>query len=436
MLKDNRSVLARLAVAIALAVPVTGALAAPATADPRPEAFFPVALPAGQHYSFSDFDVDQNGFVYVLWKGLVQKYSPAGELLRTWGSYGSGPGQFLPPTFNLSTSGIAVDDLGHVLVTDFPGNRLVEFTADGDFVTNLGGLQHPSGVAVDADDNLLVNELMRFSKVAQDGTVLARRSGGFGGGEPGPGGRVYFLTSWALTDEIVWVEGPSLQSEGSFPVLFGNLPDPKGYTSPTCCGIAYREGRLWVGRSEIGDMEAYGPNGGLIVACPIPGRVDAIVAGRDGRLYVSTGDSIVRYADSTQPCDTEPPRIKDFSMSAAVRTSTSRRLRRGWMAIGVSKQSEATATFTRLVLGRKVKGGRCVRKTKRNRRHGRCVIRRVPAATYPGLPVPVNQGAYISFSELFARERLPLGLYRVTVVVRDRNGMVSSPRGGRVLLTR
>jgi hypothetical protein len=433
MVKDNRPVIARLALVLGALVML---LPAPAQAEPQPEASFHVVTPAGQTPSFSGFDVDQDGFTYVLWRGLVQKYSPAGTLLQTWGSYGSAPGQFHPPAFGLSTTGIAVDSLGHVFVSDYPGNRVVEFTTDGAFVANIGGLTNPSGLAVDAANNLVVQEIGHITKFAQDGSVLASRAGGFGSVRAGPGNRVYFYSGWAVTETLSWVDGADLGTQGSFSLLFGDLTGTRGILDPSCCGIAYLQGRLWIARSMIKDIEAYGPGGGFIAACPIPGYVFDMIAGRDGRLYVSLGGSVLRYANSAAPCDIEPPRVTSISLSKRVlRISSYRRLRTSYMGLSASKQSVATLTLIRLVDGRRVKG-RCVRPTRRNRHRPRCVRRRVTEATYDGVRVALTDGGTVSFADLFWHDRPPLGRYELSIVVKDRNGMTSAPRVTRLRLTR
>jgi hypothetical protein len=311
----------------------------------------------------------------------------------------------------------------------------VEFTTDGAFVANIGGLTNPSGLAVDAGNDLLVQENGGITKFAPGGTRLASRAGGFGNLRAGPGNRVYY-SGYAVDETISWFDGADLATQGSFPLLFGDLAGDRGLLEPSCCGIAFVQGRLWIARSMIDDMEAYGPGGGFIAACPIPGYVYDMVAGRDGRLYVSLGDSVVRYSNSAAPCDTEPPRVTSISLSKRVlRISSYRRLRNSFMTVSASKQSVATLTLTRLVAGRKVKG-RCVRSTRRNRHRRGCVRRRVAEATYGDVPVPRTDGGSVSFADLFWHDRPPLGRYELSVVVKDRNGMTSAPRVARLRLTR
>jgi hypothetical protein len=426
MVKDHRLVIVLLALA-AIVAP------APAQGAFGPEARFDIVTPAGETPGFRDFAVDAGGFTYVLWPGLVQKYGASGALVKTWGGYGSAPGQFSPPVLYRSTTGIAVDGLGHVYVADGPGDRIVKFTTDGDFLANLDGLDDPGDVAVDGSDNVLVSSRGGLRKLAPDGTLLGSWSDGLFGITPGPGDRVYLHGSAGIGGTVSWLEG---SESGQFPLLFGDFPDGKGNHTPSCCGLGFVGGRLWIARSMIKTLEAYGPGGGLLAACPAPGPVHNLVAGRDGRLYVSLGTSVVRYGDAAEPCDTERPRVGAVRLSQRLlHTSSYKRLRKAWLYFGASEQSQATLTLTRLVDGRRVKG-RCVRATPRNRGRRACIRRRVKEASFGQIPVPVTDGGVVRFGDLLWRKRLPLGRYELAIVVVDRNGMRSDPRVTRLRLTR
>ena len=70
MVKAHRLVIVLLALAATLAPGQAQAFV--------PEARFDIVTPAGETPAFRDFAVDQDGFTYVLWPGLVQKYDPSG----------------------------------------------------------------------------------------------------------------------------------------------------------------------------------------------------------------------------------------------------------------------------------------------------------------------------------------------------------------------
>ena len=79
----------------------------------------------------------------------VSIFSPTGEKLRSFGSYGSRHGQFNEPR------GVAVDDDGNILVADSYNQCIQKFTSEGKFITAVGkkGKQplrfdYPIGIAI------------------------------------------------------------------------------------------------------------------------------------------------------------------------------------------------------------------------------------------------------------------------------------------------
>ena len=95
--------------------------------------------------------VNQRGEIIVAEvSGLcVSIFSPAGEKLKSFGSYGSGQGQFNQPR------GVAVDDDGNILVVDLGNNRIQKFTSAGKFIKTVGKqgnkpleFSNPLGIAI------------------------------------------------------------------------------------------------------------------------------------------------------------------------------------------------------------------------------------------------------------------------------------------------
>jgi hypothetical protein len=77
--------------------------------------------------------VSNDGAVYVSQSFGLEKYDDQGDLLATWVSNGTGPGQFF------GVEGLAVDSEGFVYVTDVQHvsddvNRLQKFTSEGELV--------------------------------------------------------------------------------------------------------------------------------------------------------------------------------------------------------------------------------------------------------------------------------------------------------------
>jgi len=73
-------------------------------------------------------------FVADTFNARIQKFSPAGKLLHTWGQVGSGPGEFL---FSGYVGRLDVDNLGHVYVREFDGGRIQKYTEDGQYLATF-----------------------------------------------------------------------------------------------------------------------------------------------------------------------------------------------------------------------------------------------------------------------------------------------------------
>jgi DNA-binding beta-propeller fold protein YncE len=102
----------------------------------------------------------------------VHHFSADGQLLKSWGEPGSGPGQFNLP------HGIAVDKQGRVLVADRENNRIQVFTPDGEFVSEFTGLIRPCDLHVADEGTIYVAELGRshgrVTILSPEGQVLAQ----------------------------------------------------------------------------------------------------------------------------------------------------------------------------------------------------------------------------------------------------------------------
>lgn len=113
----------------------------------------------GQFIYPRDVDVDADGNIYVVDNGnaRIQKFDPTGHFLLKFGSYGSGDGQLAAPY------GVAVDSSGNIYVADAGNSRIQKFDPSGNFLLKFGSsgsgngqFSSPLGIAVDAADNVLV----------------------------------------------------------------------------------------------------------------------------------------------------------------------------------------------------------------------------------------------------------------------------------------
>ncbi len=80
---------------------------------------------------------------------VVHKFSPEGKLIKTWGEYGSGPGQFI------TVHNISVDKHGTVYVCDRHNDRIQTFTSDGQYITSWTDFHWPMDVYIDQPNDII-----------------------------------------------------------------------------------------------------------------------------------------------------------------------------------------------------------------------------------------------------------------------------------------
>jgi len=226
----------------------------------------------------------------------VTVISPAGKVLRRWGKPGSGPGQFkfIPdaPTDPTDIHGkIAVGPDGTVIVSDSGNARVQEFTPQGQFVrqfgsfgTTKGQFLFPGDVAVDSAGNIYVADdqaktLTRFSPVAK----ITWTIGGIAASDPDLAGHLHFTRFDAhgrlviVNDDqrrVLYVDSSGHKVDAFSPTppnMCESTVDATGNTYVSGCGgpgptLVYdRAHRLiaqWPGtRYSLHRSPVFGPNG-------------------------------------------------------------------------------------------------------------------------------------------------------------------------------
>jgi DNA-binding beta-propeller fold protein YncE len=153
--------------------------------------------------------LDNSGNVYVADSGnhRIQVFNSSGLFLRGWGSEGSGDGHFYSPTF------VAVDGAGTVYVTDYDAatgrSRIQAFDGTGRFLgkwgtygTGGGQFIHPTGLAVSPSGGIVY--------VVDSGNDRIQAYAGFGGNIP---------SQWGTVDiGSVGVPGSASFANGTFTV--------------------------------------------------------------------------------------------------------------------------------------------------------------------------------------------------------------------------
>ncbi len=120
----------------------------------------------------------------------IHRISEAGELLHSWGSEGTGPGQFALP------HSLWVDRGERVWAVDRENNRIQRFDSEGRYLDEWTDLVMPMDLFITPDDTVYIVEAhSRISIFDMEGRLLAR----WGEDGPAPG-------QFADSPHSIWVD--------------------------------------------------------------------------------------------------------------------------------------------------------------------------------------------------------------------------------------
>jgi hypothetical protein len=106
----------------------------------------------------TDLVLAPNGDIYVAdgyHNCRVHQFDARGELIRSWGTVGEGPGEFRLP------HAICQGADGRLFVADRENDRIQIFTPDGEYLGEWNDFNRPCGIALDAEGRMYVAELWR-----------------------------------------------------------------------------------------------------------------------------------------------------------------------------------------------------------------------------------------------------------------------------------
>jgi sugar lactone lactonase YvrE len=117
-----------------------------------------VKYPGPPFNGCTDLAIAANGDIYVsdgYQNCCVHRFDAKGNLLQSWGTVGSGPGEFrLPHALRLAAD-------GRVFIADRENDRIQIFSPDGEYLDEWNDVVRPCGMAFDAAGRLYVGELWR-----------------------------------------------------------------------------------------------------------------------------------------------------------------------------------------------------------------------------------------------------------------------------------
>ena len=188
-----------------------------------------------------DVAVAPDGSVYVLCQASarIDHFSATGAPLGTFGSFGSGDGQFNNPF------GIAIDPQGQLFIADTGNHRIQRLSADGTFLGKWNQSPFATEIAVDAFGNVFVidEQVGRVYRYSTTGAVLGGWSNGGPSGTPiainyglavDPAGSVYLVAADRWIEKYTpsgafllrWGDGGT--EPGNFRLAMTITIDPQG----------------------------------------------------------------------------------------------------------------------------------------------------------------------------------------------------------------
>jgi DNA-binding beta-propeller fold protein YncE len=224
------------------------------------------------------------------------KSMPEGVTNLFEGGRGTGKGEFDLPT------GICVDGNGNFLVADTNNGRIEKFSPTGAFLSSFGikgsghgQLGQPNGIAVDGAANIYVSDASnhRVQKLAPDGTLIAEWALGFYGPRKiavGPDDSIYVVDQGRT--RIV-----KLSPDGRVLTMWGSGGNGDGqFNDHTSVEVDPTTNKVYVADPRNGRIQVFDSNGKFLTKWSIPewgrpyGFEALAIDSKKGRLYASSAN--------------------------------------------------------------------------------------------------------------------------------------------------
>lgn len=243
----------------------------------------------------NDIALDANGNIFILDAGnfRVQKFSPEGKFLNTFGSRGQGPGELSYPL------SLEIDDQGNLLVSDLSNNRISVYSQNGKYLRSFKMGSFVSAIKLLPSGDILSGGSSTGGLVSLSAPMIYLYS------SSGSGGNISFSGDISGTIEIKSDDDESDEDVKKDKPQLVKVYDPQGeYKSSFCPPFEYNN--MMMNSMGNGIFTAVGPDNSVYVAFRYQNRIEKYKAG--GEL-VFNADRPLNY-EITGPMEKEEESTK------------------------------------------------------------------------------------------------------------------------------
>jgi len=283
-------------------------------------------LPSTGTYGVAGMAVDTAGYVYLTNRDThaVDKYTAAGVFVVSFGSVGSGNGQFNYP------AGIAFDSSNNMYVADASNNRVQKFTPPGSpsdphvYTTKWGTagsgdgqFSNPWGVAVDPSGNIYVTDQSnsRVQKFTNTGTFTSKfGTAGSGDGQfNNPKGICIDSSGTIYVVESSGNRVQKFDSSHTFVTKWGSVGSGSGEFSGPWWVVFDSAGNIVVQDVQNHRIQTFSTTGTFLRSLGTRGTGDSQFNYPAGIAFDSAGDLFVADSPTTGSLGpTTPHRVQKF----------------------------------------------------------------------------------------------------------------------------